>query len=280
MRGRLFHCSDWLYLCLHVIIKKDMMKYKYAIAAVIALLLFGGCATRGEINRFKVQIDYIEASNAALQRDVRRIDSLLTEEQKLIRSLKAEQGMNLAQLDQDMQVIVGLLNDSGTQVYKLDERIEDLRREIITPQYDTVVTDSTDTTITIEPAFNVDQLYDAAYLDQKRGDYEYAIKGYRQFIQEVADTASDLVDDAYYGMATSLMSQDKNDEASDVFQELIDKFPESERVPAAMYKRATIYTDAGKNDLAEIVFKKIIEKYPHTPESDLANDRLKELKGN
>ncbi len=251
------------------------MKSIRALIYLGILFILLGCATRGEINRFKVQMDYIEASNAALQRDVRRLDSLFVEQQKLIRSLKAEQGMNLSQLDQSLQVIIGLLNDSGTQVYKLDEEIENLRREIIKPQYDTTVTDSADTIVSAEPAFDIKQIYDAAYLDQKRGDYEYAIEGYRHFISESSD--SDLVDDAYYGIATALMSIDRNEEALDVFQELIDKFPSSERVPAAMYKRATIYISQGKRDLAQIVLRKINDEFAHTPEAQLAKDRLEEI---
>ena len=253
------------------------MKFLKFMFLCVVLYMFVGCATRGEISRFKVQLDYIEASNAALQRDVRRVDSLFVAQQKLIRTMKAEQAMNLTQLEQDMQVIIGLLNDSGTQVYKLDEEIENLRREIIKPEY--IGTDSLDTT-TIETSFNVTQLYDAAYLDQKRGDYTYAIEGYQQFIAEIGDQDSEIVDDAYYGKATSLLSLERHEEANSVFQELIDMFPDSERVPAAMFKKGIIHKTLGKNDLAEIVFNKIIVEFPHTPEADLSKAKLKELQGN
>jgi TolA-binding protein len=227
-------------------------------------------------------MDYIEASNASLQNQVMRLDSLLLEQEKVFRSMRAEQTMNLNQLDRDLKVIVGLLDDSGLMVSKLDQRIENLRREIILPSKDTTLDASDSSSNGSSASVDLKALYDLAYIDQKKGNHKDAIFGFEQFISEASGKAEmeAFLDDALYGIGESYFSMEKYSEALPKYQELLDKYPKSDKYVQAMFKKGIIFQRQNKPDLAEIVFNNIVKDYPQSPESELSKDRLLDLKQN
>lgn len=247
---------------------------------LLTILLFWGCATRSEVKRFQVQIDYIEASNARMQKDLGRLDSLVIEQQKLIRALKAEQGVSLMQLARDISVIANLLDDSGLRVSQLNERLESLRRDIIhQPQpHDHDSIDNSDDSLSLDsPKFMLDEIFEAAFIDQRRGNFEAAIDGYRFFLEELAEQESALADEAQYGIAECLFSLERYNDANIEYQKLIDNYPQSGLVPSALFKKGIVYQRTGKNDLAKIVFNRIVINHSNTPEAKLAQERLEHL---
>ncbi|MFP4458049.1 MAG: tetratricopeptide repeat protein [Candidatus Zixiibacteriota bacterium] len=256
---------------------------KYSIYAIVLFgLLTFGCATRNEVKRFQLQLDYIEASNAKMQKDIGRLDSLVIAQQRIMREMKAEQNISLSQLDQNMKVIVSILDDSGLRVSKLNEEVENLRRDVIyKPQKeddDTSAADSLDTLANENSVPMLEQIYESAYLDQKRGNYEMAIENYQFFLDEMAEQESDIADDAQYGIAECLFSLEKYTEASVQYQKLIDLYPDSELIAPSLFKKGLIYQRQDQLEKAKIVFNRLIESYPRSPEANLAEDRLKNMK--
>jgi len=257
-------------------------KIQTTIIVAITLTVFMGCATRNEIKGFMVQLDSIEQENSQLQKKIDRLDSLIIEQEKLIRASKADQNVSLSQVENTMQQIVGILQDSGFRVSKLDERIESLRREIVQPAsaHDTLSggSDLSDQTAE-ETGVDLKQIYDTALLDHRKGNYDLAIMGYDMFLQALGDGESDLADDAYYGIAECYFIQEKDNEAINFYQQFINKFPTSDMIPVANYKKGLIYERINKLDLAIIVYTSLIKNYPHSPEANLASDRLDKLSG-
>jgi TolA-binding protein len=240
---------------------------------------FLGCATRNEIKRFKIQLDYLEASNAQMNEQISQLDSMLVEQENLLRSLKADQNSGFNQLATSIQSVAALIDDGGFRVNRIDESIENLRREIIQPpaKLDTIITDSLDTVIVEIAEIDYATLYESASIDQQRGNYELAILGYRDFLAALGDKPSELADDAQYGIAQCLMDSEQYDHASEEFQELIDGYPRSELLPSATYKIGIIHEKTGKTDKAKKTFLKLIEDYPLSSEAGLAKHRIENL---
>jgi TolA-binding protein len=66
----------------------------------------------------------------------------------------------------------------------------------------------------------------------------------------------------------------KSQEAVNTFQQLLSKFPNSNKRPTALYKMGVIYDEAGDKKTALHYFNKIIAEFPNSAEAILAKDRL------
>ena len=58
------------------------------------------------------------------------------------------------------------------------------------------------------------------------------------------------------------------------FQQLVETYKESPKVPDAVYKVGHIHRIKGENDKAKMVCQGLVEHYPNTPAAELAQQRL------
>ncbi len=97
---------------------------------LLPLLFSAGCASRGEIKRFQAQADSLTVINTIQLREIARLDSLLLENSKMLRAIRAEQNANFNALQEEMRIIEAIMRDSGFKVNSLNERIESLQDDI------------------------------------------------------------------------------------------------------------------------------------------------------
>ncbi|RKZ26511.1 tol-pal system protein YbgF [bacterium] len=255
-----------------------MLKISYKILLFIALLamsqLFQGCATRGEIKRFQQQVEYLTEANAEQQRQLSRIDSMLTAQQEFLHQLSANQQYNMEQLQAEMQIIENIFKESGYKVSELTQKIENIRQEMATAQPQTQ--DSTDT-VSSEPevTINPKQLFETASLDYNKGKFELSKMEFEQFLSLFPRSA--LADDAQYSIAECLFALGKYNEAKAQYLELQKKFPSSPLVPDALFKAASSSLKMDDIKSARILLKEIVEKYPQSDVAPRAEEKLKKI---
>jgi tol-pal system protein YbgF len=139
--------------------------------------------------------------------------------------------------------------------------------------------DTTDTSATaspIIPGIDCQELYDESFINIRRGQYEEAITGFKDYLKycgnkESADNARFWIGEAYYSM-------EKYREAIDEFEILLKDFPASEKQPGAYYKMARSYEELGQKNDARETFQKLVDEFPGTLEAEQAKEKLKELK--
>lgn len=119
------------------------------------------------------------------------------------------------------------------------------------------------------------EMYNNAYGDYLKGNYELAIESFRLFLQQYPNTP--LSDNALYWIGECYYSQGKYDEAIEAFNELLLSYPSGDKVPAAYLKKGMSQLNLGKKDEAIATFKLLLNKYPSQEESRLAQQKLKEL---
>ncbi len=123
------------------------------------------------------------------------------------------------------------------------------------------------------PAGDPNQMYQAAYLDYTKGNYDLAVSGFREYLKSFPD--AEFAGNAQYWVGESLYSLGKYDEAIAEFNKVIKSYPASSKVPGAMLKRGYCFDALKKPKEAKAAYGELIKKYPASEAAKIAEERLK-----
>jgi tol-pal system protein YbgF len=121
------------------------------------------------------------------------------------------------------------------------------------------------------------EMYNNAYGDYLKGNFDLAIDSFKLFLQQYPNTP--LSDNAMYWIGECYYSQGKYNEAIEAFNELLLSYPSGDKVPAAYLKKGMSLLNLGKKEEALATFKLLVSKYPSQEESRLAQQKINELVG-
>jgi len=122
-----------------------------------------------------------------------------------------------------------------------------------------------------EPA----QLYNAAYEDYLRGNFDLGIQGFRDYASRYPTT--DLADNAVYWIGECYYSKKSYKEAIDAFTQLLNTYKTSDKAAAALLKKGLAYLELGDRSQAVINLQYVLYEHPGTKEAELARSRLADL---
>lgn len=119
------------------------------------------------------------------------------------------------------------------------------------------------------------QLYNAAYEDYLRSNFDLAIQGFREYARRYPNT--DLADNALYWVGESFYSKKQFKEAIDAFTELLNTYKSSDKAAAALLKKGLAFLEMGDRSQAVINLQYVLYEHPGSKEADLARARLQGL---
>jgi tol-pal system protein YbgF len=122
------------------------------------------------------------------------------------------------------------------------------------------------------PGVSPQRMFDEAFSDYTRGDYDLAIEGFQTYIRMFPRT--DRTDDAQLKIGDSLHAAKRFTEAATAFQKVISDYPQSDSVPAAYYKLGLTYEALKQPEQARRTFETVIKNHPASSEAILAKQRL------
>lgn len=120
-----------------------------------------------------------------------------------------------------------------------------------------------------------DQLYRTAYEDYMRGNYDLAAQGFREYLRRYPDT--DLADNALYWIGECYDAQNLTEEAIEVFGQVLENHPTSDKAAAAQLKKGLLYLREGDQAQGVVHLQYVVYEHPGTREADLARERLSQL---
>lgn len=124
----------------------------------------------------------------------------------------------------------------------------------------------------VPPGVSPARMYDEAFSDYTRGDYDLAIEGFQTYIRMFPRT--DRTDDAQRLIGDSLYAAKRLPDAVTAFQKVISDYPTSDSVPTAYYKLGLTYEALKQPDLARRAFETVIKNHENSNEAILARQRL------
>jgi len=117
-----------------------------------------------------------------------------------------------------------------------------------------------------------DEVYRTAYEDYMRGNYDLAAQGFQEYRKRWPNT--EMSDNALYWTGECLDAQDKTDEALQVFNDVLEQYPASDKAAAAQLKKGLLYLKLGDKAQGVLNLQYVVYEYPGTQEADLARERL------
>jgi tol-pal system protein YbgF len=119
------------------------------------------------------------------------------------------------------------------------------------------------------------QVYQEAYRDYQRGNFDLAIAGFQDFLKSSPN--SDLADNAAYWIAESLFSQKKYRDAIEQFDNVVTRYPRSDKVPGSLLKKGYAYISIGERSQGVVQLQYVVHEHPTSQEAALARQRLRQL---
>lgn len=194
-----------------------------------------------------------------------------------INTLQADTQALRAQLE-ELQYEMGQANDRQRQLYlDLDQRLSALQNAALRLDEDRSVLEGG----TLAPGAlpvpgGTDRAnYQASFELLKQGRYEEAARALQQFMATYPN--SEYADNAQYWLAeTHYVTQDYNTALAE-FQVVLDRFPESRKLPDALLKLGFCNYELQRWDASRKALATVAQQYPETTAARLANQRLERM---
>ncbi len=238
----------------------------------LLMMFFSGCATRREIVRLKNQADFLQQSNKRLEHRTAELDSLLREEIELTSRLRADLATTLGGMDERMEIVESKLEDLGHRFPELSRKMELVKREISTKKDTGTVSDTSTVMVNVDPT----QLYDAAYLDLTKGNYDLAITGFSNYLKYFPET--EQAANAQYWLGECYYAEKNYTRAAIEFHKVLENYSTGTKVPSALYKLGLSLTELKSVGQAKKYLQELVDKYPNTQEAKLAKQKLEKIK--
>jgi len=118
--------------------------------------------------------------------------------------------------------------------------------------------------------------YDACYKLFKNGQYAKARGEFQKFLKQHPNTT--YSDNALFWIGETWYIEEKYEKAIVEYEKVIKGFPAGDKVPDALLKQGMSFQKLGDKASAKIVYQQIINKYPQTNQARAARAKLSDLK--
>lgn len=263
----------------------------------IAFILLNGCATKGDIDITRNDIDAVKTRLFSVERDLGGLRSESKEglgavektfrgDVAAVRKISADIQATIDGTKSELQAMNGKIDDMGQNLKKpteelnryrvdADKRIIALEDRVLKLQatLDDLAKKMTGVTQKLETPATPDALYQKALETYKTGDMPTARETFSKFIEQ--NPQHELVANAHYWIGETHYSEKSFEPAILAFQEVIKNFASSDKVPAAMLKQALAFKSIKDVKSSKYVLKKLIEAYPRSEEAKKAKALVK-----
>ncbi len=213
-----------------------------------------------------------EADQARLdaQKDLKRIMDILAEQSALLRKL--QQDLRI----QDERAMVAI-KDQQERLSEISDRLRTSTAAMSQPPgggapFMSGAPGATQTPAVGGPAIPPRDLYQQAYSDFARKNYDLSIQGFQEYLRLYRDT--DLADNAQYWVGECLQAQGKYEDAVTAFNALLRDFTDSDKIPDARYKKGVALEALGRKSQAVLEYRFVVERFPNSPAARLAREKL------
>lgn len=273
------------------------MKTSIAVAA----LILSSCATSSDIEKLQSQIHELQDQLTQVKRstagkeEVQSVNQRIADQTQQLLKSNATLVAKVDQIEDKMNNTQGAVEQTNYRLDRMTQQltqaqhdIDDLKARGAAPSSAPPVAGGmpgttttgqqppmTEVSVPAPASENPMEVYQAAYRDYQRGNYDLALAGFRDFLAKYPD--SDLAANSEYWIGESLYSQKKYSEAIDEFNRVVNKYPKSDKAPGALLKKGYAYLAINDRPRAIVQFQYVVHEYPNSRESALAKDRLRQL---
>lgn len=259
---------------------------------VTLFALLGGCASTGDVARLQNQVAELQEELAGLKRttaakeEVQNVNQRIAEQTEQLLRSSATLVTKVDQMEERIANTHGTIEQTNYRIDRLAQQMTQFQRdlEMLGARVQPAAPGVPSSEITVPapgpvvapaPTENPVDVYQAAFRDYQRGNFDLAISGFRDFITQSPN--SDLADNAAYWIGESLFSQQKYPEAIAQFDSVVTQYPRSDKVPGALLKKGFSYLNINERAQGIVQLQYVVHEHPNAPEAALARQRLRQL---
>ena len=259
-----------------------------------------GCATQSDVNTIDNRITEIEMREAQLRQREKMLKSDIEERNQELRKQSAGLRAILEEMNEDIRILSGRLEEiehSLQQRQKNAEELENKRAEeldrlaelsdqhaerIMRMEQYLNLEESQKQMAAVPPVApqvkpsSEDEIYRSAKQAFDQGDSEAARKGFEEFITRYPKSKN--ADNAQFWIGEIYYREKWYEKAILEYQNVIEKYPNGNKVPAALLKQGLAFSNIGDKANAKLILEELSRKYPQSNEAKVAAEKLKELK--
>ena len=280
---------------------------------LVCLMLLAGCVSKNEVTSIDTRLNELEIRNAEAKKRSQALKSDLTvreEEEQALRHQSAGLRAKIEALNEEIRALNGRIEE----LEHLLNRQKKMEAEGIKAEEERVEKLAKSTKINDERIYRIEQYLNFEPSAQKAPAKKTDEKTVAKIIP-AGEVKTGLSEDEIYRLAKQAFDQGDSDAARKKFQELIEKFPKSERadnaqfwigeiyyrekwyekaileyqkvienypkgnkVPASLLKQGLAFLNLGDKNNSRLILEELIKKHPKSNEAKIAKDKVKSLK--
>jgi len=255
-----------------------------ALCAVVGVGLLMGCATKGDIRELSGEIRQMQARQDTLLRSIAQIrssvlDSLRSQSDALF-SLRGNVNRQLLEIQEQLVMVQELAGQSQRALQGIRDQIEARRAQVLPQLPPGLEAGGGEVEEGGEgetgPASSApDTLFNMGVTMFNRGSLQTARRAFDRFLVQFPNHL--LASDARFYLADIASQENRLEEAVELFLEVPELHPTSDRVPEALYRAGLLRLETGDEGEARELFERVVNSYPESRVADLARERLEEI---
>jgi tol-pal system protein YbgF len=187
---------------------------------------------------------------------------------------KADLTAQVDEVRQKLDALQNLLQDTNYRISDLNQRSPS--RDIFQPNdRNTSTPGDSSATPQVFPVDSARELYNTAYRDLIRGNYQLALSGFRQFVRQHPN--SDLIGKAQYWIGEVFYSQGRYSNAIEEFEKFVRRYRNHPKKATALLKIGYAYFNIDEIEQGKIYLEEVVQQHPDSEEANLAKGRLASL---
>ncbi len=267
------------------------LRARATLVILAAPLFLGGCV--GAFFRQPVNVEVTRDEVEGMRKEqaeilalVRDLKTQMDSQTGATAAMRADTNAQLRDLEQKLEVLRSQLEDQGVRFEKFQRRVQET--PVPPTPASTVAPPDTGMGSPAEstgmggmggeerPPASATELYDAAYRDWSRGNYQLAVAGFEDLLKYYPQ--SDRADNAQFYIGESYFALGDLDRAIQEYLKVRDLYPDGNKRPAATLKLGYAFLRKGDSATARKYFETVMREYPDSPEARLAKDKLDSLR--
>lgn len=238
------------------------------------LLLLSGCATKQDVVRVEEQVKQVRNDQRLLKAKIDHVDSLVTYGNEGDNRLRTEVRSSLDELMARLDQLQSQINDLQQLVYRYSQSaMTTSQQPLLSEQPTDSLSEGADTATSSEtPSVDCRRLWDNAFKDMRRGQYDLALAGFSDYLKYCPN--GELSDNSQYWVAEAYYEMKQYDAAIEEYQKLLDAYPDSEKKSQSYFKLGRCYEEKGDQAKALEYFLVLQNEYPGTVEYDQVKDKI------
>jgi len=265
--------------------------------AMAAAMLTAGCVTPSDVQKLQSQVSELQDQLAQVKRtasskeEVQSVNQRIADQTQQLLKSNATLVAKVDQIEEKMSNTQGSIEQTNYRFDKLSQQVtqqqhdlDDMKSSVARlataaaaapPSAAPPMGEVTVQPPSVPSSGSPLQLYQDAYRDYQRGNFDLAIAGFKEFVAK--NPQSDLADNAAYWIGESLFSQKKYRDSIQQFDSVVTKYPQSDKVPGALLKKGYAYIAIGEKANGIVQLQYVVHEHPTSQEAALARQKLKQL---